>query len=97
MKLADCYDLDKLRNNNAELVFQRVGRLLDEHSDICQCEQCVLDLTAYVLNNIPPSYGTSLIDPFDSNQTRINRIKGEIEVALREAIQRVRQNPNHAK
>jgi competence protein ComFB len=95
MKIEEYYNLDKLRNINAELVFERVGRLLDERSDICQCEQCVLDLTAYVLNSIPPSYGTSLIGPFDANQTKLDRTKAAIEVALREAIEKVTQHPNH--
>jgi competence protein ComFB len=95
MKLSDYYDLESLRRTSEELVFDRVGRLLDERSDICHCEQCVLDLVAYVLNNVSPAYGTSLLGSLDPNQTRERRIKGEIEVALRDGIKRISENPTH--
>ena len=95
MKLTDYYDLENLRNTSEELVLDRVGRLLDERRDICHCEQCVLDLVAYVLNNVPPYYGTSMLGSLDPNQTRVNVIKGQIEVALDEGLQRIARHPNH--
>jgi len=97
MKLSEYYDLENLRRTSEQIVLERVGKMLDTRDDICKCEECVLDLVAYVLNHVSPFYGTSLVGSLDPNHARINRIKGETEVAIREAIKRVSRNPNHAK
>ena len=44
MTLEDNYNLDNIRNNTKELVYQRVEELLKESDDVCSCETCVLDL-----------------------------------------------------
>ena len=95
MKIAEYYNLDLLKRESETLVFERIGRLLDERSDFCKCEQCILDLVAYVLNNVSPLYGASLIGSLDPHQAKIKRVKGEIEVAIREGLKKVSKNPNH--
>ena len=95
MRIAEYYNLENLRRTSEDLVLERIGKLLDERSDICKCEQCVLDLVAYVMNNVSPYYGTSLLGSFDPTQARIKRLKGEIEVALRQGLRKVSRNPNH--
>ena len=95
MKIGDYYDLDHLKRGSESLVLERVGKLLDERPDFCRCEQCVLDLVAYVLSHVSPLYGTSLIGSFDPNQSKIKRIKGEMEVAIRDGIKKITRNPNH--
>jgi len=68
MKLNKVYNLENLKNRSAELVFARVEKLLEENNELCQCEDCVLDLIAYTLNHVTPLYGTSLIDPLHPNR-----------------------------
>ena len=96
MKIADYYDLEILKSNSEQLVLDRIGKLLDQRDDICKCEQCVLDLIAYVLNNVSPDYGTSLLGSFDPNQEREKGIKGQIEIALKDGLRKVTQHPNHS-
>ena len=45
-------------NVNKEYVHQRLQELCNE-LDVCKCEQCVHDIEAIVLNNLPPHYANS--------------------------------------
>lgn len=97
MSLTDYYDLSYLRNRSAEMVFARIESFLEERQDFCHCEQCVLDLLAYVLNHVTPMYGTSLLDPFRPNPAREKKIAIEIDLALTAGAKRVSEHPNHDK
>ncbi len=87
--------MSKLRNRGAELVYSKVERFLAQHDDFCKCEQCVLDLLAYVLNHATPLYGTSLLDPFKPDPELEKRIRVEIDLALQAGSRRVRRHPKH--
>ncbi|UCF97567.1 MAG: late competence development ComFB family protein [Spirochaetaceae bacterium] len=95
MSLYDFYNLDNLRNRSAEIVYGRIERFLEQHEDFCHCEQCVLDLLAYVLNHVTPMYGTSLLDPLSPNPDREKKIDVEIDLALKAGSKRVAAHPNH--
>jgi competence protein ComFB len=97
MSLAEYYDLGHLRNRSAEMVFARIETFLAEREDFCHCEQCVLDLLAYVLNHVTPMYGTSLLDPFVPNPAREKKVTIEIDLALKAGAKRVAEHPNHDK
>ena len=87
------YNLDLIKNRSLELVISRIEKLLNERDDFCQCEVCVIDLIAYVLNNITPLYTTSLLDPFENK--KIETINEEIERAIKEGIKRIKEHPHH--
>jgi competence protein ComFB len=95
MKLDQTYRLEHIRNRTAELVIARVERLLGEDGDLCDCEQCVLDLVAYMLNHVTPQYGTSLLDPLKPVPEQERKVQIEIEVALEEGLRRVHARPGH--
>jgi competence protein ComFB len=97
MSLADSYHLDLLRNRTAEIVHRRVEQFLQEHPEFCRCEQCVLDLLAYVLNHVDPMYGTSLLDPFEPNPAREKRVRIQIDLSLKAGARKVTAAPNHNK
>jgi len=97
MNLADFYHLEYLRNRTAELVYRRVESYLPEHPEFCRCEQCVLDLLAYVLNHVAPMYGTSLLDPFDPDSAKEQRVRNQIDLALKAGARKVSEAPNHNK
>jgi competence protein ComFB len=95
MELREKYNLDNLRNRTAEMVFRKIGELLDERGDICACENCVLDLAAYTLNHTTPLYATSLLDPLQPNTEKERKVHVEIDIALKSALKRVRMRPHH--
>ena len=97
MSLSDFYRLELLRNRTAEIVDRRVEQFLEEHPEFCHCEQCVLDLLAYVLNHVDPMYGTSLLDPFEPDSTKEQRVRIQIDLALKAGARKVTETPNHNK
>jgi competence protein ComFB len=97
MSLADLYHLDYLRNRTSEIVHRRVEQFLQEHLEFCHCEQCVLDLLAYVLNHVDPMYGTSLLDPFEPDPSREKKVRIQIDLSLKAGARRVTASPNHNK
>jgi competence protein ComFB len=97
MSLSDRYHLEYLRNRTAEMVHKRVEQFLHEHREFCPCEQCVLDLLAYMLNHVDPMYGTSLLDPFDPDSAKEQRVRIQIDLALKAGARKVTETPNHNK
>ena len=96
MPLADQYDMDIVRNRTAETVQARVEELLAEGGKLCPCQECVLDLVAYVLNRVSPHYTTSLLGSLHPEPAFDRKLKVEIEVAIAAGLKRLRQHPHHA-
>ncbi|MFV9511444.1 late competence development ComFB family protein [Tepidibacillus sp. LV47] len=46
----------KLYNYMEELVYRYIDEVLKKYKNVCKCEKCRLDMTAYALNNLPPQY-----------------------------------------
>lgn len=95
MSLSDSYDLKKLRNRSLEIASVRVEKFLDEHGEFCHCEQCVLDLLAYVLDHVTPMYGTSLLDPLNPDPNQYKKLNIDIDDALRRGSKQVSEHPSH--
>ncbi len=93
MKILKRYNLEQVRNRSEELVFKKIEELMAEREDICGCESCVLDLTAYTLNHVTPLYGASLLGSLHSN--RGGEIQEEIDEAVEEGLKRIAENPHH--
>ena len=95
MNLSEQYNLANLINKSADLVFKQVERFLEENEDFCQCEECVLDLIAFILNRITPVYETSLLATLKPNRAKIKKVQVEIDLALQAGVKRVTENPHH--
>ena len=95
MSLADKYDLDKLLNRSAELVYNRIEEMLEERTDVCHCEECVLDLVAYTLNHVKPLYGTSLLGPLHPDAESQSKMEEKIDRAINGGLKRVARHPHH--
>jgi competence protein ComFB len=95
MGLRDRYNLDNLRNRTADMVFRRIEDLIDEHTGMCTCENCILDLAAYTLNHVTPLYATSLLDPLQPSAEKEKKVRLEIDIALKTAVRRVKERPHH--
>ncbi|MFW6137531.1 MAG: late competence development ComFB family protein [Spirochaetota bacterium] len=89
------YDLSRVKNVTAEKVTERVERFLAETDDICTCEQCVLDIITFILNRVTPVYRVSLLGQLHPDHSKNRKLALEIEVALKEGINRIRKHPHH--
>ncbi len=61
----------------------------------CACRDCVLDMAAYALNNVKPSYRVSLVGSLSTGAAEETGYAREIARVVREAIEKVRANPSH--
>jgi len=95
MALQDSYNLSLIRNETAELVYQRVQELLDSQPDQCRCEICVLDLVAFTLNRVSPRYSTSLLGDLNPDEAKQKRMMVEVDLALQAGLKRLREHPHH--
>ena len=95
MVLQEKYALEKIRNESAELVYERIEALLEDTGDFCGCEICVLDLAAFVLNRITPKYSTSLLGNLHPLQAKIKKQQVELDLAIQAGLKRLREHPHH--
>lgn len=95
MKLAATYRLDLIRNRTAEIVYEEVEEILSSGSGLCPCENCVLDIIAYVLNRVTPRYTTSLLGNLRNETEEQERLRTQIRLALTDGLTRLREHPHH--
>ncbi len=95
MELQDKYDVQSIRNETAERVYERVKKLLEEREDVCKCETCVLDLVAFTLNRVTPRYSTSVLRDLHPDDVKAKKIQVEIDLALHAGLKQVRVHPHH--
>ncbi len=95
MKIEDRYELKNIRNESRELVYERIGKLLEERDDFCRCETCVLDLIAFLLNRVTPRYTTSMLGDLHPDRVLTKKVQVEIDLALMAGLKRIQKHPHH--
>jgi competence protein ComFB len=95
MALRDSYDFDSLVNEAERMVLDELEGQLPGVPDACTCQECVLDMAAYALNNIKPSYRVSLMGSVYARSPDKVDYAREIRRVVREAIEKVKSNPSH--
>jgi competence protein ComFB len=95
MKISERYNIENLRNRSAEKVLNRLESILEDKQNFCHCEECVLDLIAYVLNHVTPLYGTSLLGPLHPNKDKEKKVEIEIDLAIKAGIKKITEHPHH--
>jgi competence protein ComFB len=94
MALKDNYDFENLENETEHLVLEELEKQLARDNEICKCQECVLDMTAYALNHTPANYRVSLwvklyagsLDP---------KTEAAVKKAVADAIKTIKKNPSH--
>jgi competence protein ComFB len=96
MGLKDEYDFENLINEAESFVLKELEIQLDETEEVCTCQDCVLDMAAFALNNVKPYYRVSLMGTLYARATSDETAYGrEIRKAVKEAIKKVQANPSH--
>lgn len=94
MALSDKYELSDLTNQMEDFVFTELEEQLDKiaDEDICKCNDCILDMSCYALNNLTPRYRSSLIGSLYA-KVEDEGVSKIVESQVTEAIQKISQNP----
>ena len=95
MPFADTYDFDSLVNEAERMVIQELETQLKGAVGVCTCQDCVLDMAAFALNNIKPTYRVSLMGSVYARSASNTAYTQGISRAVRDAIARVKANPSH--
>lgn len=96
MAIRDKYNLEDLKNETEEFVFQELEKQLDRISDddICKCHDCVLDMICLALNKLKPRYRVSLMGSLYA-RVESDDLEKEIVDTVSEVLMKVSQNPGH--
>ncbi len=94
MALRDEYDFEYLVNEAEHLVLDELERQLAEpgNADVCRSQDCILDMAAFALNNVPPLYRATLLGRIYAGELD-QKHHDQIVDAVSRAIDRVRENP----
>ncbi len=96
MSFDERYEFDSLVNEAERMVIRELESQLTGAVGVCTCQDCVLDMAAYALNNVKPYYRVSLMGTLYARATADESAYGkEISKAVAEAIRRVKANPSH--
>jgi len=70
--------------------------VLKRYPEFCKCQQCMSDIKALALNNLPPKY---VATPLGEVYSRVNELSTQFEAdalkTLIEAIEKVSKHPRH--
>ncbi|MBS4540002.1 late competence development ComFB family protein [Clostridium sp. D2Q-11] len=70
--------------------------VLNKQSDMCKCQQCVDDISAIALNNLPPKYIARDTGEIYSKLSQMeNQFTVDIIKEITKAINIVSKNPRH--
>ncbi|OIP23412.1 hypothetical protein AUK22_09810 [bacterium CG2_30_54_10] len=91
------YDFTRLRNMWETLVLDVVSGLI-QRWEMCDCQDCILDVTALALNQLPAKYW--VLDKYDVLTTPESFLKDSnnrriAEESVLKALRLVEQNPHH--
>ncbi len=90
---------EDLENYSEEIVFEQLYHIVEAGSeDFCQCEICIQDIAAIVLNRVPTLYCCSLLEkitPNDDFMGKIEEVRAMAKKELSNAIEMVRRKNNH--
>jgi len=95
MGLRDSYDFDSLVNEAERFVLGELEARIAADTSICRCQDCVLDMAAFALNNVKPAYRVSLMGSVYAKTASHEEYLKDIRRAVEEAVKRVKANPNH--
>jgi len=97
MALRENYDFSILENEAERLVTAELERRLADYegTDMCLCQDCVLDMACLALNSVKPLYRVSLLGTMYAHARGEGEFHDEIARAVEAAIEKVRTHPSH--
>ena len=95
MAFSDTYEFETLVNEAERMVIQELEVQLKGAVGVCTCQDCVLDMAAYALNNVKPAYRVSLMGTVYARGVTDTEYAGEISRVVADAIRKIKANPSH--
>lgn len=84
-----------IKNYMEEVVMNLMDGVLDD-INMCKCEQCVMDIAALALNDLPPKYiVTEKGALYSKANNLINQFEVDVIAAITKAAVLVKRSPRH--
>ncbi len=87
----------RIKNYMEDVVDHILPDVLKKYPELCNCKQCISDIKALALNNLPPKY---VATPMGEVYTKINELSIQFEAdairAIIDAIDKVNKSPRHS-
>ncbi|MCL2666033.1 MAG: late competence development ComFB family protein [Defluviitaleaceae bacterium] len=84
-----------LRNHMEETVRKYVSEWLPKY-DVCQCDDCYMDILALIMNKMPPSYTVSDKGGVFASIKKLDfQFQATIATEMALAVELVSKNPSH--
>lgn len=98
MSIREEYDFQYLVNEAERLILEQLEIQLARRpaETVCRCQECVLDMAAYALNNVKPLYRVSLLGTLYAHALRGSEYEQEVMEAVAAAIDKISSNPSHS-
>ncbi len=94
MSFQQKYDFSLLVNESERLTIDEVERQLIARPEVCRCQECVLDMVTMALNKVRPLYRVTLLGAI---YAPADLPSAEVQDSVAQAIQKVWENPSHAR
>jgi len=95
MDLNSQYNFDYLKNEAEELVKEVLEKEMEKDKSICTCQDCILDIVGFALNNLRPLYKTSLKGSLYTSKALHEKYIDAVDEAVKYAIEKIKANPSH--
>jgi len=87
------YDFSPMVNQQERWIKELLQQELERHTEVCRCEECVLDMMALALNQSLPHYRVTLMGAIYSGDLD-EKTLGNLKKAVRDALRKVAANPS---
>lgn len=96
MGFQEKYDFSLLVNEKERYVVAELENQLKVRTEVCRCQECVLDMVALALNHTKPVYRVTLLGAIYAKADD-EAVHNEIVEAVQGAIEKIYANPSHAR
>ena len=96
MGFQEKYDFSLLVNEKERYVVDELEIQLKVRTEVCRCQECILDMVALALNHTKPVYRVTLLGQIYA-RAEDEGAHQEIIEAVQGAIEKIYANPSHAR
>jgi competence protein ComFB len=96
MGFQEKYDFSLLVNDKERFVVRELETQLKVRTEVCRCQECVLDMVALALNHTKPVYRVTLLGAIYATADD-EGVHQEVIEAVAGAIDKIYANPSHAR
>ena len=96
MGFQEKYDFSLLVNDKERFVVAELESQLRVRTEVCRCQECVLDMVALALNHTKPVYRVTLLGAIYATADD-EVVHQEIVEAVQSAVEKIYANPSHAR